>query len=222
MTTPPRSRYVTIPNIAEGGSLCIMSGSEPAGPQRRPAAQTRAHILAVARDLFYRNGIRATGIDRVLAAADVAAPTLYRLWSSKDDLVAAYVATSAEGYRAWFTAAEAAGGDSPRARILAVFAALAEQVQPPACRGCPFLRALAEYPDPEHPAHREAVAVKRWVADRFAGLAADYAQEHDGVDAAALAAHLVLLMEGVYASVSTLGAAGPATHARNLAAALLA
>lgn len=183
--------------------------------------ETRAHVLTVARDLFYWNGIRATGIDRVLAAAGVAAPTLYRLWSSKDELVVAYVSSSAAGYRAWFDAAASTGDDGPRAQILAVFAALDEQVQPDVCRGCPFLMALAEFPDAEHPVHREAVAVKQWVADRFARLAADYAKDHDRVDPAALAAHLTLLMEGVYASVAALGAAGPALHARDLVAALL-
>ena len=200
--------------------MCTMTRSEPAGPRRRSAAETRTRILAVARDLFYWNGIRATGIDRVVAAAEVAAPTLYRLWPSKDDLVVAYVAASAEGYRAWFDEA-ASAGDGPREQVLAVFAALAEQTQPHLCRGCPFLLALAEYPDPGHPVHREAVAAKRWVADRFAELAAGYAKDHDGVDAAVLAAHLVLLMEGVYASVAALGAAGPAARARDLAAALL-
>jgi AcrR family transcriptional regulator len=198
-----------------------VSTRERADQRRRTAAETRAHILAVARDLFYWNGIRATGVDRVVAAAHVAAPTLYRLWSSKDDLVLAYVAGSAEGYRAWFDAAASAGGDDPRARVLAVFTALEEQVRPHVCRGCPFLMALAEYPDPEHPVHREAVAAKQWVADRLAGLAAGYAEDRDDVDAAALAAHLTLLLEGVYASVAALGAAGPAQQARHLAAALL-
>ena len=198
-----------------------MSSSETSAPRRRTAAETRAHILAVARELFYWQGIRATGVDRVLAAADVAAPTLYRLWSSKDDLVVAYVAASAEGYRAWFDAAAAAGGDDARGQVLAVFAALDEQVQPHQCRGCPFLMALAEYPDPEHPVHRAAVAAKQWVAGRFAELATGYAKDHDGVDADALAAHLVLLMEGVYASVAALGVKGPARHARDVAAALL-
>jgi AcrR family transcriptional regulator len=197
-----------------------MSSTEPAGARRRSAAETRTRILEAARDLFYWNGIRATGVDRVIAAAGVAAPTLYRQWSSKDDLVLAYVATSAEGYRAWFDEAASAGGDH-RAQILGVFDALAEQVRPDVCRGCPFLMALAEYPDTEHPVHREAVAAKQWVADRFAALAAAYAQDHDGVDAAVLAAHLVLLMEGVYASAAALGAAGPARHARQLAAAIL-
>jgi len=79
--------------------------------------------------------------------------------------------------------------------------------------------ALAEFPDPQHPAHRAAVAVKAWVRDRLgqltAGLTVDGGQ--DGL----LADHLSLLMEGVYASAQALSARGPARQARVLAESLL-
>ena len=58
------------------------------------------------------------------------------------------------------TAATAPDIGPPRERILALFDALAEQVQPQRCRGCPFLMALAEFPDPQLPAHAGAVATK--------------------------------------------------------------
>jgi AcrR family transcriptional regulator len=109
--------------------------------------------LQVARDLFYWNGIRATGVDKVAAEAGVAPTTLYRLFSSKDELVAAYVEREHLLYREWFTAASQAGGADPRDRILAVFDALGEQVQPQVCRGCPFQMTLAEFPDPSAAAH---------------------------------------------------------------------
>jgi AcrR family transcriptional regulator len=54
---------------------------------------------------------------------------------------------AAEGYLAWMEAASAPSVGTPRDRILALFDALAEQVRPEHCRGCPFLMALAEYPD---------------------------------------------------------------------------
>lgn len=57
----------------------------------RSAADTREHVLEVARELFYWHGIRATGVDRIATEADVSPTTLYRLFTSKDDLVAAYV-----------------------------------------------------------------------------------------------------------------------------------
>src|ERR1700761_3927786 len=131
----------------------------------RSSAETREHVLAVTNDLFYWQGIRATGVDRVAAQAGVAPTTLYRLFASKDDLVAAYIERAGRLYREWFDSAAAAGGPDPGGQILAVFDALGEQVQPQQCRGCPFLMALAEFPDPQHPAHRAAVAVKAWVRD---------------------------------------------------------
>src|SRR3954469_2604589 len=99
---------------------------------RRSAEQTREHVLGVARELFYWRGIRATGVDRVAAAAGIAPTTLYRLFASKDELVAAYLEREAAGYRDWFTSAAEAGG------ILGAFDALVEQVRAPDCRGCPF------------------------------------------------------------------------------------
>ena len=184
----------------------------------RSAAETREHVLGVAHELFYWHGIRATGVDRVAAEAGVAPTTLYRLFASKDDLIAAYI-ERAGLYRAWFDAAAAAGGPDPRDQILAVFDALGEQVQPQACRGCPFLMALAEFPDPAHPAHRGAVAVKAWVRERLGQLTATVAG--DG-RAELLADQLSLVMEGTYASAQALAADGPARQARTVAESLLA
>jgi len=63
----------------------------PARRTRRPAAETRQHILDVAEELFYWQGIHATGIDRIVVEAEVAPTTLYRLFGSKDDLMVAFV-----------------------------------------------------------------------------------------------------------------------------------
>jgi AcrR family transcriptional regulator len=182
---------------------------------RREAAETREHVLAVAHELFYWNGIRATGVDRVAAEAGIAPTTLYRLFASKDDLVAAYVDRAFGLYQEWFTAA--ASGSHPRERILALFAALEEQVQPHRCRGCPFLMALAEFPDTELPAHRNAVAMKSWVRAQFGALVSSLPV----ADPELLADQLSLVMEGVYASAQALGADGPARRARALVEMLL-
>lgn len=196
----------------------------------RSSAQTREHVLAVANDLFYWHGIRATGVDRVAAEARVAPTTLYRLFASKDDLIAAYIERAGRLYREWFDAAAAAGGPDPREQILAVFGALGEQVQPQRCRGCPFLMALAEFPDPRHPAHRAAVTTKTWVRDRFGQLtvqlagamaAAGPARAGAAAGPELLADQLSVVMEGVYASAQALSARGPARHARVLAESLL-
>jgi AcrR family transcriptional regulator len=184
---------------------------------RRTAGQTREHVLEVAHELFYWQGIRAVGVDRIAAEAGVAPTTLYRVFASKDDLVAAYIERADGLYRQWFDAAVESGGEDPRDRILALFDALGEQVQPHQCRGCPFLMALAEFPDETLPVHRHAVAMKTWVRTRMGELAA--ATKRD--DADALADRLTLVFEGTYASAQALGAGGPASQARDFAEALL-
>lgn len=189
-------------------------------PKRRAAAQTKEHILVVARELFYEQGIRATGVDRVAAEANVAPPTLYRLFGSKDDLVAAYLEREDRHYREWFTTA--ASGDGPRERILALFEALAEQVRPESCRGCPFLIALGELPDRDVLGHKHAVAMKSWVRAQFGTLVGELAATAPVADPQALADQLMLVMEGVYATTQTFGATGPAARSRALVETLLA
>jgi AcrR family transcriptional regulator len=139
----------------------------------------------------------------------------------KDDLVAAYVERADRLYRAWFYAATAADGRHPRERILALFDALAEQVHPAVCRGCPFLMALAEHPDLALPTHRNAVAMKAWVRSRFGELTDELARTTLVDDPAALADQLALVMEGVYGSVQALGTDGPARPTRALVELLL-
>jgi AcrR family transcriptional regulator len=192
------------------------------GGKRRTSAETRERVLGVARDLFYWDGIRATGVDTIASEAGVAPTTLYRLFASKDDLVAAYVEREDRLFREWFDAAVEAGGPDPRGRILALFDALAEQVRPERCRGCPFQMALAEFPDAALPARRNAVANKAWVRERLGGIADELAEGEPGGDPAALADELALLVEGVYASAQSSDAGGAAARARALAERLLA
>jgi AcrR family transcriptional regulator len=193
------------------------SKSRPAKRTVRPAAETREHILDVAERLFYWDGIRATGVDKIAAEAGVAPTTLYRLFASKDDLVAAYVDRFAAGYRDWIDTLTSAPDASPRDRILAYFDGLADNTGPDSFRGCPFLMALAEYPDPDSAAHASAQDVKGWVRGKLRELTAQL----PGVRKkriAKVADQLALVVEGIYASTAALGTDGPARHARALAA----
>ncbi|MEV0403487.1 TetR/AcrR family transcriptional regulator [Actinoallomurus sp. NPDC050550] len=185
---------------------------------RRSSVETRAHVLEVAHELFYWQGIRGVGVDKIAATAGVASTTLYRLFASKDDLVAAYVQRANGLYKNWFDNVTADDGRSPQERILALFDAQTEQIQPENCRGCPFLMALAELPDPDHPAHQHAVETKAWVRTRIGQLIKEAGATKPDV----LADQLVLVFEGAYASVQALGAEGPASRARRLAELLLA
>ena len=183
---------------------------------RRSAAETRARVLEVAAGLFYTDGIRATGVDRVAAAAGVAPTTLYRLFASKDDLIAAYLEDGRAHYLAWLDRGLGATG-SPGERLLAAFDEQAAAARSEGFRGCPFLMALAEFPDPAHPAHATAVRTKAEVRDRLRAVV----DELGTGDPDGLTDRLLLVMEGVYATIQAFGPGGPAAQARPVAELIL-
>jgi AcrR family transcriptional regulator len=187
---------------------------------RRPAAETREHLLDVAEELFYRDGIHATGVDTVAAQAGIAPTTLYRLFGSKDELVAAYIDRYAAGYQEWIDSITSDPALPARERILALFDALTDVTRPETFRGCPFLMALAEYPDPTSAAHVSAQAVKAWVRGKLRALAAELPGQTK-MSVPVLADQLALVVEGLYASIAAHGSDGPAQYARALAAVVL-
>jgi AcrR family transcriptional regulator len=173
--------------------------------------------LDVADRLFYWDGIRATGVDRVAREAGVAPTTLYRSFPSKDDLVAAYVDRYAARYRDWVDDLTGDRRRPPAARILALVEALTGNTGPETFRGCPFLMVLAEYPDPESPAHASAQSIKAWVRQKLRALTAELLPGVSARTRAAVGDQLVLVIEGIYASAAALGPTGPVVQARALA-----
>lgn len=113
-----------------------MHADKTAGPPR-PA---RERILTTAHDLFYRDGIRATGIDAVIAAAGVTKVTFYRHFASKNDLIVAYLEYRHERWMRWFTDALRRHGGSVRALV----PALAEWFRSADYRGCAFINGVSE------------------------------------------------------------------------------
>lgn len=114
------------------------------------SSPARNRILETAHDLFYRDGVRATGIDRLIAEAGVTKVTFYRHFPSKDDLVLAFLDYRHERWMGWFCAAlarhrEGQREDERRADPLAPLAlALAEWFENPDFRGCAFINSVAE------------------------------------------------------------------------------
>ena len=114
-----------------------------ASPRTRQQSAARARILKTAHDLFYRDGIRATGIDRVIAEAEVTKVTFYRHFHSKGELIEEFLAYRHERWMSWFVEALARHGGGPTA----IAAALEEWLQKPEFRGCAFINVVAELPD---------------------------------------------------------------------------
>jgi|SRR5215831_19868848 len=104
------------------------------------ASPARERILLTAHDLFYRDGIRGTGIDSVIELAQVTKVTFYRHFNSKNDLILAYLEYRHERWMSWFTAAlERHGGT-----LQALVPTMAEWFRSPAYRGCAFINGVSE------------------------------------------------------------------------------
>ncbi len=181
-----------------------------AARERQPAAAEK--ILAVARDLFYHQGIRAIGVDEIVRTAGVAKPSLYRAFSSKDDLAASYLRRYDREFWERFDEAVAAHPGDPRAQILAFLTRIGKRTQTPSYRGCGMTNAAVEYPEPDHPARKVSEDNKRELRRRLRAMAG----EMGAADADTLGDGLLLLIEGAYISGQLFGNGGPAQSvARN-------
>jgi AcrR family transcriptional regulator len=111
-----------------------------------PNVSARERILEAARRLFYEQGIRATGVDRIIAESGVAKMSFYRNFPSKKDLVLAFLERRHAFWMDWFTGrVRALGGGRPGLAVMAD--ALGEWFAEPAFRGCAFINTVAETTD---------------------------------------------------------------------------
>jgi AcrR family transcriptional regulator len=166
--------------------------SEAAGetPPGRPRAAER--ILSSARELFYQQGIRAVGVDEIVANAGVTKPSLYRSYSSKDELAASYLRLYEQEFWGRFEASVARHPDDPRAQVMDYLEGLAARATAPAYRGCGLSNATVEYPEPDHPARLVAEQHKAALRRRLTEMAA----RMGAADPALLGDGLFLLLEG--------------------------
>lgn len=138
------------------------------------ALPARERILLTAHDLFYADGIRATGIDRVIAASGVTKVTFYRHFPSKDDLVRAFLDHRHARWMAWFVDALGRRGAHERAgdagALLLLAEVMAEWFADPAFRGCAFINAVAEVGGSVEGAAERAREHKREMVEVIAGL----------------------------------------------------
>lgn len=181
------------------------------------AGSARERILDAVSVSFYREGIRAVGVDSVIADAGVAKATLYRHFPSKDALVLAFLERRDARWRAWFAEAVERISPDPAGRPLAVFDALAEWFGSDDFRGCAFLNAAAEIADPSHPAR----AVVRLHEERLASHLGAICAEAGLPGPEAAAADLFLLVEGAIVCALVEGNAQAAARARAAARRLL-
>lgn len=152
----------------------------------------RERILAVARELFYRRGIHAVGVDAIAEAAGTNKMTLYRHFVSKDELVAACLREVVREIDAGWDAIAAAHPSDPRGRLLAWLQHVSEWMARESCRGCALANAAVELPDNDHPGR---LVVKEHKASARQRLA-DLSREAGLNDPAGFAEEAFLLCEG--------------------------
>ncbi|GER23819.1 TetR family transcriptional regulator [Zafaria cholistanensis] len=189
-----------------------------ASTQERPGS-ARERLLDAAARLFYAHGMVGTGIDSITAEAGVAKKSLYNNFSSKEELMLAYLeARHAEWLDLYRARAGAAA--TPREGVLAVFDAYIDHAEAGyvhGFRGCGLLNAAAELPAGS--AGREAVRrhkeqVESILADHLSGITSSG-------PAASAAEHCAFLLEGAMARAGLEGGPERLTHARRLASALM-
>lgn len=188
------------------------------GAPRKTDATARERIMSVAEELFYREGIRATGVDRIVEVSGVSKTSLYRVFQSKDDLIAAYAeAHDQRFWDRWDQAAEIYK-NKPLAQLNAVLGGVAESIARPAYRGCPFINLAIELPDENHPARIIAAASKTRLKTQLENLVARLSVADPG----RVAEQILLLVNGAYANGSIDRHSVTAAGLKDAAAAIIA
>jgi AcrR family transcriptional regulator len=181
-------------------------------------APPRARILAVAAELFYRQGIRAVGVEAIAEAAGTNKMTLYRHFASKDELVAEYLRQSANAADGcWERFAQEHPGD-PLAQLSAWLEEMARHLAEPAERGCALANAAIELPDKDHPARRVIEEYKRAQRMRLVRMSEAASLSEPEM----LADELHLLLEGARVTAQSVGTEGLAARLLHMGKAMIA
>jgi AcrR family transcriptional regulator len=130
----------------------------------------RDRLLETASRLFYAEGIHAVGIDRVIGEAHVTRATFYRHFPSKELLVETYLRAADDGIRARGEAAAVALTDDPLGLVRAFVSGIGDELCQDGFRGCPFINAAAEYPDPGSGVRAVVDAHRAWFHDSLERL----------------------------------------------------
>jgi AcrR family transcriptional regulator len=185
---------------------------------RMDGATAEEQLLDAAEQLFYREGIRAIGVDAVVERAGVNKMSLYRRFSSKEELAVAYLNRMDANFRRCFEASVAKHPDDPAKQLVQGIEDLVRRASSPDYRGCPFVNVSCEFSDPEHPTRQTVTRNKQYLAARLVEIATAAGARNP----AELADSLALLVDGIYATSQTYGpGCGPMQTAPRIASLLV-
>jgi AcrR family transcriptional regulator len=177
----------------------------------------RERVSRAAYELFSRDGVRAVGVDAVIARAGAAKMTLYRNFPSKDDLILDFLRRREQVWtREWLQAESQRRGETPQEQLLAIFDIFSDWFTRPDFEGCSFLTTMIEVNDRDHPVHQAAVShlanIRTYIEDlaRAAGIG----------DPSSFARKWHILMKGAIMAAHE-GDTAAATRAREIGELLL-
>jgi AcrR family transcriptional regulator len=169
--------------------------------EKRP----RERILETARMLFYRDGIRAVGVEVIAAEAGTNKMTLYRNFGSKEELIAEYLRGEVKAVERRWDDLSARHPTDPRALILAWLKDMGALMTRPESRGCPMVNAAVELPDADHPGRKVIEQHKLAIRDRLAAACRKAGLAHPEL----LADQIHMLVEGAGVCLQSVGPDGP-------------
>lgn len=175
-------------------------------------------ILKVADKLFYQDGIRAVGVDRLIAESGVAKASFYRAFPSKDDLVAAWLDLRDQQWRTWLQTTIEQLAPRAQDKPLAVFDALDARFRQSTFRGCAFINTITELARLDHPGALAARRHKESVRTLLATLLKDAGYK----DTESLAVIFLQLIDGAIVAAVREGKPDAALRAKQLAELVLA
>ncbi|SOE71564.1 transcriptional regulator, TetR family [Burkholderia sp. D7] len=211
---PSKVKDMSVVRVSNEGSAADKK------PVRRhmDGATAQEQLLDAAENLFYRDGIRAISVDAVVERAGVNKMSVYRQFSSKDDLVVAYLTRMDTRFRERIEASIAKHPGQPAKALVQSITDLVERASNPDYRGCPFVNVACEFSDREHPARVSVAHNKQYLIARLLELST----AAGAADPQFLADSLALLVEGVYTASQTFGpGCGPMRTAPATAALLV-
>jgi AcrR family transcriptional regulator len=161
-----------------------------------PVQDVRKRILDTASSLFYQRGVRAVGVDLVVAEAAVAKTSLYRYFPTKDDLIVAFLEREDVDFWGLWDAVAAQHADDPAGELQAHMQWIGERLARSNYRGCPQINVAAEFAEQDHPARQVAQQHMVTLRARLQGIG-----ERLGVPRPEqLAAQLAVLINGAFVS----------------------
>jgi AcrR family transcriptional regulator len=181
--------------------------------------QRETQVLDTAARLFYARGVHEVGMDELVRATGLGKATVYRLYPTKDALVAAYLRRLATAISTAIEEQITAHAGDPGGALLAILDAIEADLSRPGFRGCPFNNASIEFDDPQHPARVQARGYRAQLRGTLSRLAVQLTR---GTGAGSgggesLGSQLAVLIDGAYTSAAHLGPDGPAAAGLGLA-----